>query len=329
LLLYQACREFGATIKPRVPMTILINAILDAGRSAVDIAIFTFLPLMIVTFSLMRYLEGMSALRWMAGKADPLFRLFGLDGFGALAIIQLSLVSSAAPVAALSLMAHKRASERFMAAAFAAVLAAAPANASFPLASLGVDPGLIIVNGLCGALVASTLACWMIGRRSLFETVCSRDTADDHVAARRDLLAAINRGGADAVRVISAILPVLVISLAMVRLIQSTGALSVFTSVAQPLLQLLGVSQQDVLFFLTKCLAGSSAAVTLLLDLHKEQGLAPEKIIHGSAFLLNPLDVPGLSILIASVPALRPVAGVAVVSALAGIVVRTALLSWF
>ncbi|MBX5047925.1 hypothetical protein [Rhizobium lentis] len=308
-------------------MTILINAVLDAGRSAVDIAVFTFLPLMIVTFSLMRYLEGISTLRRIAGKANPLFRLFGLDGFGALAIIQLSLVSSAAPVSALSLMAHKRTSERFIAAAFAAVLAAAPANASFPLASLGVDPGLIVVNGICGALVASTLACWMVGRRSV-TGICSCHRADDHVAVRLDLLTAINRGGADAIRVISAILPVLVISLAMVRLIQGTGALSAFTSVAQPVLQLFGVSQQNVLFFLTKCLAGSSAAVALLLDLHKELSLAPEKIIDGSALLLNPLDLPGLSILIASVPALRPVAGIAVVSALVGIVVRTALLSW-
>ena len=192
-------------------MTILITAILDAGRSAVDIAIFTFLPLMIVTFSLMRYLEGMSALRWIGGKANPLFRLFGLDGFGALAVIQLSLVSSAAPVSALSLMAHKRTSERCLAAAFAAVLAAAPANASFPLASLGVDPGLIIVNGICGALVASTLACWMVGRRSLSGKICSCYKVDESVAVRLDLLTAINRGGVDAVRVISAILPVLVI----------------------------------------------------------------------------------------------------------------------
>ncbi|MBY5809194.1 hypothetical protein [Rhizobium leguminosarum] len=309
-------------------MTILITAILDAGRSAVDIAIFTFLPLMIVTFSLMRYLESMSALRRIAGKANPLFRLFGLDGFGALAIIQLSLVSSAAPVSALSLMAHKRTSERCLAAAFAAVLAAAPANASFPLASLGVDPGLIIVNGICGALVASTLSCWMVGRRSLSGKICSCYKVDESVAVRLDLLTAINRGGADAVRVISAILPVLVISLAMVRLIQSTGALSAFTSVALPLLQLLGASQQDVLFFLTKCLAGSSAAVTLLFDVHKELSIPPEKIIRASAFLLNPLDLPGLSILMASVPALRSLAGIAIVSALAGILVRTALLSW-
>ncbi|WP_245449589.1 hypothetical protein [Rhizobium leguminosarum] len=283
---------------------------------------------MIVTFSLMRYLESVSALRSIAGKVNPLFRPFGLDGFGVLAIIQLSLVSSAAPVAALTLMAHKRTSEKFMAAAFAAVLAAAPANASFPLASLGVDPGSIIVNGICGALAASTLAGWIVGRRSLPGKICSCDRADDHDVVRRDLLAAINRGGADAIGVIAAILPVLVISLALVRLTQSTGALSAFTSVAQPLLQLLGASQQDVLFFLTKCLAGSSATVTLLLDAHKELSLTPEKIVHGSAFLLNPLDLPGLSILIAAVPALRSVAGVAVFSALAGILVRATLLSW-
>ncbi|AVA23790.1 hypothetical protein [Rhizobium sp. NXC24] len=312
-------------------MTILITAILDAGRSAVDIAIFTFLPLMIVTFSLMRYVENISALRWLAIKANPVCRAFGLDGLGVVAVLQLSLVSSAAPIAALSLMTHKRASDRFLAAAFAGVLAAAPANASLPLAAIGIDPALIILNGVCGALVASTFAYWIVGRRSLSPSsiVVGDDDVDNHGEGRLDLLSAINRGGADAIKVISAVLPVLVIALALVKLIQSAGAISAFTSVAQPLLQMLHLTQQDILLFMTKCLAGSSAAVALLFDLQKELPLQDKQIIHSSALLLNPLDLPGLSILIASVPRLRPVVGAAIQSALVGIAVRTAISSCF
>lgn len=310
-------------------MTILITAILDAGRSAVDIAIFTFLPLMIVTFSLMRYLEGVSVLRSVVAKANPVFRFFGLDGLGVLAVAQLSFVSSAAPVAALSLLAHKNTSDRSLAGAFAAVLTAAPANASLPLATIGVDPVLIILNGICGALVASTLAYWVVGHRQPSpKNVCEREEPPRQVAARLDLLSAINRGGADAIRMIAAILPVLLASLAMVRLIQDSGAFSALMSVVTPLLQMLGVSQADILLFLTKCLAGSSVAMALLFDIQKETPLSNDQIIHSSALLLNPLDVPGLSILIASVPGLRPVARVAIVSALAGIAVRVAISSF-
>ncbi len=266
----------------------------------------------------------------LAAKANPIFRVFGLDGLGVLAVVQLSFVSSAAPIAALSLMVHKKIPDKLLAAAFAAVLAAAPANASLPLATIGIDPAWIISNGICGALVASTLACWIVGRRSSSpESICSDDEAVRHGTGRLDLLAAINRGGTDAIRVIAAILPVLVISLALIKLIQNTGALSAFTSIIRPLLRLLGISQQDVLLFLTKFLAGSSAAVALLFDIQKELPIPNEQIIHSSAFLLNPLDLPGLSILIASVPRLRSVAVVAILSALAGIISRIVLLSWF
>ncbi len=312
-------------------MTILITAILDAGRSAVDIAIFTFLPLMIVTFSLMRYVEDMSALQWLAVRANPICKAFGLDGLGALAVMQLSLVSSAAPIAALLLMARKNVSDRFLTAAFAGVLAAAPANASLPLATIGIDPALIILNGVCGALVASTFAYWIVGRR--FPSPTSIGTGDDDVdnygEGRLDLLSAINRGGADAIKVISAVLPVLVIALALVKLIQSAGAISALTSMGGRSLQMLGLSQQDVLLFATKCLAGSSAAVALLFDLRKEFPLQDKQIMDSSALLVNALDLPGLSMLIASVPRLRSVAAAAVVSALVGIAVRMAILLCF
>lgn len=310
-------------------MTILITAILDAGRSAIDIALFTFLPLMIVTFSLMRYLEGVNTLRWLASKADPLFKLFGLNCLGALAVFQVSFVSSAAPIAALSAMAIRKTPDRTLAAALAAVLAAAPANASLPLASLGVEPGLIILNGICGALVASSLAYWLVGRRAVIVEVCSEGEIEHHIPARLDLLAAISRGGADATRVIASILPVLVISLALVKLIENTGLFVAFASSAQPLFDLFGASQQDVLLLLTKCLAGSSAAVALIFDIRKEHGFSADKIVLHSPFLLNPLDLPGLSILTASVPTLRSVAGIAVLCALAGLAVRLAILSCF
>ena len=62
---------------------------------------------------------------------SPLARPFGLSGLGVLAMIQVSFVSFVAPITTLALMEDRGASDRRLAAAFAAVLAMAPANALF------------------------------------------------------------------------------------------------------------------------------------------------------------------------------------------------------
>lgn len=77
---------------------------------------------------------------------------------------------------------------------------------------------------------------------------------------------------------------------------------------------------------MTKRMAGSSAAVALLFDLRKEFPLQDKEIIHSSALLLNALDLPGISMLLASVPRFQSVAAAAILSALVGIAVRMAIL---
>ncbi len=124
------------------------------------------------------------------------------------------------------------------------MLAAAPANASLPLAAIGIDPALIILNGVCSALVASTFAYWIVGRRFPSPTTIDvgDDDVDNHGEERLDLLSAISQGGADAIRVVAAVLPVLVIALALVEMVQNTGAIPAFASVARPLLLILDLT---------------------------------------------------------------------------------------
>ena len=50
-------------------MDILIDIILKAGRSAVELSLFVLLPVMVVMLSLMRLLEARGALDWLVARA--------------------------------------------------------------------------------------------------------------------------------------------------------------------------------------------------------------------------------------------------------------------
>ena len=59
-------------------MEILIDILLKAGRSAVELSLFILLPVMVVMLSLMRLLEARGALEWVVAKLAPLLKPFGL-----------------------------------------------------------------------------------------------------------------------------------------------------------------------------------------------------------------------------------------------------------
>ena len=110
-------------------MDILIDIILKAGRSAVELALFILLPVMVVMLSLMRLLEARGLLDRFVQRVAPLLRPFGLNGLGVFAALQINFVSFAAPLATLTMMDQRGASERHLAATLAMVFAMAQANA--------------------------------------------------------------------------------------------------------------------------------------------------------------------------------------------------------
>ncbi|HCA9587356.1 TPA: hypothetical protein MYK46_000524 [Klebsiella pneumoniae] len=82
----------------------VISIIMAAGKSSVDVALYTLLPIMVIMLIIMKYLEVRGILdvivRWVA----PLLKPFGLTGMSAFALIQINFVSFAAPLATLSIM---------------------------------------------------------------------------------------------------------------------------------------------------------------------------------------------------------------------------------
>ena len=104
-------------------MDLLIDVILRAGRSAVELSFFVLLPVMVVMLSLMRLLEARGVLDWVVARLSPLLRPVGLTGLGIFAALQINFVSFAAPVATLAMMDQRGASSRHIAATLAMVMA--------------------------------------------------------------------------------------------------------------------------------------------------------------------------------------------------------------
>lgn len=110
----------------------VIGIIMSAGKSSVDVALYTLLPIMVVMLIIMKYLEVRGILdiivRWLA----PLLKPFGLTGMSAFALIQINFVSFAAPLATLAIMDKRGVSDRQMAATTAMVFAMGGATFSTP-----------------------------------------------------------------------------------------------------------------------------------------------------------------------------------------------------
>src|SRR5574340_459363 len=85
-------------------MELLTDIILRAGRSAVELALFVLLPIMIVMLALMRLLEARGVLDKVVARLAPLLAPAGLTGLGVFAALQINFVSFAAPVATLAMM---------------------------------------------------------------------------------------------------------------------------------------------------------------------------------------------------------------------------------
>ena len=145
-------------------MDLLIDVILRAGRSAVELSFFILLPVMIVMVSLMRLLEARGVLDWVVARITPALRPLGLTGLGGFAALQINFVSFAAPVATLAMMDQRGASSRHLAATLAMVLAMAQANVSMPMAAMGLQFGPLLAWSVVGGLIAAAATYYVFGR---------------------------------------------------------------------------------------------------------------------------------------------------------------------
>lgn len=300
-----------------------IDVVLHAGRSAVDVALYTLLPILAVMMIVMRALEASGLLDRVVAWLAPLVRPFGLTGLGVLAMIQISFISFVAPMPTLALMEDRGASDRHLAAALAAVLAMAPANALFPLASLGLRPSSVLAFSAIGGLVAAAACYWALGRNlSAHIQPITATVAETH--DRPSLLKIINGSGSEAIRIVVSIIPLLLVSLVVVFGLERAGAIEGLATFMTPILVHLGLDPALILPAVSKYLAGSTALVGVVSEMAKNSQITPASINRGAGFLLHPLDVPGVAILISAGARLSRNCLPAIGGACVGIAVRTA-----
>ena len=305
-------------------MEILIDILLKAGRSAVELSVFVLLAVLVVLLSLMRLLEARGALAWVVAKLAPVLKPFGLTGLGVFAALQINFVSFAAPMATLTMMDQRGASDRHIAATLAMVFAMSQANAALPMMTMGLDIGLTLLWSLIGGLAAAAATYYLFGRGlSAAEGVVDEHLAHPVAESAKGVLDVINRAGAEAFKLAVGAIPMLVLSLVVVTALRTFGAIDLLTSLLAPLLDALAIDRMLVLPTLTKYLAGGTAMMGVMDEMRRAGQVSVELLNASAGFLISPFDLPGVAVLIAAGPRVAKVWKPAALGACIGIALRT------
>jgi spore maturation protein SpmB len=305
-------------------MEILIDIILKAGRSAVELALFVLLPVMVVMLSLMRLLEARGVLDWLVARLAPVLRPVGLTGLGVFAALQINFVSFAAPMATLAMMEQRGASDRHIAATLAMVFAMSQANAALPMMTMGLDIALTLAWSLTGGLVAAAATYYLFGR-SLSAEEGRLDESLHHPVAEnaKGILDVINRAGAEAFKLAVGAIPMLVLSLVIVTALRVSGAIDGLTQLLAPLLAALSIDPALILPTLTKYIAGGTAMMGVMDEMRRAGQISAELLNASAGFLISPFDLPGVAVLISAGRRIAAVWKPAALGACVGIAVRT------
>ena len=306
-------------------METLIALILQAGKDALNVSLYILLPIMVVMMILVKILDVTGLLNKFTAVCAPFTRPFGLTGLSLLAMIQISFVSFVAPLPTLKLMEDQGVSDRKLAAGFAAVLAMAPANSLFPLAMYGLDLENALAISFMGGVVASTLTFWFFGK-SLSNTQIALETPLETTHTKFSLLKIINTSGREAIEVVINIIPMLLVSLFVVYLLNHMGLVAYLQQVLSPILRTYGIDTGLVLPSLTKYMAGSTAFLGVLQNMHEKHQLTTSILNLASAgALLHPLDLPGVAIFISAGQRIKKVLVPALMGAIVAIILRMTL----
>ncbi|QDY43352.1 nucleoside recognition domain-containing protein [Candidatus Pantoea soli] len=274
----------------------IISIIMTSGKAAVDVALYTLIPIMVVMLFIMKYLEVKGVLDFVVRHTTPLLKPLGITGLALFALIQLNFVSFAAPLAALAIMEKRGTSDRHMAATLAMLFCMGQANAFYPLIPDGLNWGAALLFSVCGGVAAAASTYHLFGRKLSDAALRNEDERVTSNDSNMGLIAVINSAGADAIRLALGSLPMLILSLSVVGVLKASGSIELLTQLLTPLLDWLHISTVYVLPALTKCLAGGTAYYGVVAGL-AEKGLYSAHNINASAgLLIQTFDLPGIGI---------------------------------
>lgn len=306
-------------------MAQIVDVLLQSGKSAIELALYILLPIMVVMMALMKLLEAKGALAFIARLLTPALQPFGIPGIGVFAILQSLLVSFAAPVATLSIMENDGTPTRKIAATLAMVLTISQANVVFPMLTVGLNLWIVFLTSLIGGVVASTSTYYYFVRpkdNEVCKSVIQIASAD---ARRKGVLSILVEGGQEGVQLALKSIPILVLTICLVNSLKATGLISFFEWTLSPALNKMHLPGIAVLPIATKFLAGGTAMMGITIPFVQEGSISPLELNRIAGLVINPLDLVGVAVLIPPGTRVSSVARPAMLGAVVGILVRTVL----
>lgn len=279
-------------------MTNLIQILLDSGVSAVNVALYTLLPVLVVMMVAVRLLEITGVLPGIEHRLERPLAYVGLPSAGCVAMVQLLFVNFAAPVESMTRMTRQGEAERGVAATLAMVLAMAQANVTFPLMTDGLSPWSIPI-ALVGGLAASFSTYYWFGRSlSAQPRPRSSEADDDREAEDRDWMSRLIQAGEEGVRAALTAIPFLILGFGLVNTLRLIGASPVIESALSSLLAAGGLSEAAAEPIITKYLAGGTAMMGVTHDLIASGTMSGQDLNRIAGFTINPFDPVGVFVLI-------------------------------
>lgn len=306
----------------------IVSVMLSAGKTAVDMALYTLLPIMVIMMAIMRLLDSWGVLAKLAALSQPIVKPFGITGLGVFAAIQMLFIGFAAPIATLLMMESRGVSARHIAATLAFFLPMSQANASFPMVVEGLDVGMSLITSVIGGLVAAMLTYYLLANRPEWDHESSSaqlDRLPDENEEKRSPMTIMAEGGAEGLKIVWNAIPMLVLALFFVNVLKAVGAIPYISAVLAPIFALVGLSEAAVLPVVTKFIAGGTAFMGIALEQLQAGALTSVELNRLAGFALNPLDLAGIALYSAVGKKTAMVMRVAVIGGIIGMIVRGAI----
>lgn len=304
-------------------MELILNIILESGRTGLDMALYILLPIMVIMLAFMKLLDAKGVLSWLANTLAPVSRVFGIPGLGIFAMIKLLFVSFAGPVAILRIMDQNGTSRRYIASTLAMVMAMSQANASFPLTAVGLNLSVILLSSVVGGLAAASFTYYILCRNFTdkeTDEVTVKGSAPEQ--ENKTVMQILAEGGQEGVQIVIAMIPMLILAIFLVNVLQQTGMIDLISSLLAPVLGLIGLPEATVLPLVTKFIAGGTAFMGITIDLMNQGLISVQELNRMAGFATNPLDIVGVAVFVAAGKRVGSIISYAVYGAMFGMVLR-------
>ena len=233
-----------------------IRIVLLSGKTALELALYVLMPVLVIMMALMKVAEARGVLALVARSIQPVLKFFGVPGAGVFAMLQLLLVSFAAPLATLTIMEKDGTARRRIAATLAMLFTMSQANAVFPLVAVGLNLGMIMATSVAGGLIAAVLTYYLFARSvDCYDAPKAASEQTPQKTAGGSILNIMIMGGQEAVQVILGAIPILILAIFLVNLLKTSGAIAGLETLLAPLFSMVDLPPVVVLPIATKYLA--------------------------------------------------------------------------